>query len=53
MQGSNKVDFYAVWQQQTLNGLTLPLPLPDEYYCAPLSDYIDDNETPPQGVVHR
>ncbi|XP_041471022.1 protein furry homolog isoform X2 [Lytechinus variegatus] len=52
-QGSTKVDFYAVWQQQTMNGLTLPIPLPEEYYCAPLSDYIDDNETPPQGVIHR
>ncbi|XP_071510567.1 protein furry homolog-like [Diadema antillarum] len=52
-EGVAKENLFTIWRQQTQNGLVLPLPLSEDCYYAPLSDYIDENETPPQGVIHK
>ncbi|XP_033646304.1 protein furry homolog-like isoform X1 [Asterias rubens] len=47
-------DQFANWRKHFLTqNAVLPLPVPDEVYCAPLSDFIDDIEAPPSGSLFR
>ncbi|XP_038055333.1 protein furry homolog-like isoform X2 [Patiria miniata] len=52
--GETLQDQFTHWRNQFLGvGMVLPLPVPDEVYCAPLSEYIDDIEAPPSGSLFR